>query len=258
MKQDTIKIQLLNDTKLCVRLVLPDGNPIPDISEFSLKSVRWGIHGHETESVTGAEVKDGYVQIPISHTMPLGVYDVHILGSFGQLQDEREVSDNRHAMFELVKYGNGISYENYYTDMVIIGLPDSYVEALRQELEKKIEDAEAAKADFEKRIEDLDDIAKESTLNEVKEAVDNIHIDIPEDLARKGDIDAAKTSIKEDINYLTKISTDAKDNSQAAKMASETLLSISDMFNQKLDTIIANTSLTAAQADEDWQNVKPA
>lgn len=144
-----IKIQLLNDTNLCVRPVLPDGTHI-DVDLLTGITVKWGVTGHETDPVEGVTTQDGFIIIPISHTMPLAVYDVHIQATL----DGRMVSDNRNAMFELVKYGNGISYDRYYTEMVVIGLPDSEVERLRRELEEKIGEAEAAKEEADKKAEE--------------------------------------------------------------------------------------------------------
>lgn len=182
LQNETIKIQRLNDTTLCVRPVLPDGKTIVPIDDEGQGlttdiSVVWGINGHETAPVEGISFKDGYICIPILYTMPLGAYDVHITG---KMVDGREVSDNRRAMFELVEYGNGISYENYYTDMVIVGLPDQYAEDLRRELAEKIVEAEKARnaaveksEEYAEALMNLDDIARKSDLGKMTVMTDD-------------------------------------------------------------------------------------
>lgn len=364
MKQETIKIQLLNDTQLSIRPVLPDGKTVVPVDDITNLRVSWGVNGHEVDPMYEPTItkQDGYLVIPISSTLPLGVYDVHIQGTI----DGREVSDNRHAMFELVKYGNGIAYEKYYTEMVIIGLPDSYVQQLREELERKIAEYEAAIEELQEKIlsiggigtpddgeeiasifgrlklilteigdnyysegsmslaEMVDDIrkriiagpitpeqwaqiAKEATLDEIKEAISHIHVDIPTDYAKeatlghfnKGLIVTIATSeyIEDDHDYVgtfrhnsrtyykwalqsdptSFIYTMVRNPQQGTayyglEEATDTMVQWGNLVNvytesvahliqsqaSKLDTIIANTSLTAAQADEDWQNIQPA
>lgn len=217
---------------LCVRPVLPDGvTVVPigyqqgELDEAHIKVVL-GINGHETEEVSGLQFKDGYICIPISHTMPLGVYDVHITGLMnGEDQEtDREVSDNRKAMFELVKYGNGITYDRYYTDMVIIGLPDSYIEKLRHEMEQKIAEAEAAKEAWMSKAQALDGLAKQGDNQEATNtAIYN--------LVMQGGGGGGGAIPPIQFDALAKEVTARK--------------------------ILDAVSLKAKQADEDWQNVKP-
>lgn len=395
MKQETIKIQVLNDTKLCVLPVLPDMKTIVPVESISGLTVSWGIRGHETEKQTlTPPTENGYIVLPISASMPLGVYSVHMQGTI----NGEQWSDNRYEMFELVKYGEGIRYDRYYTTTVIIGLPDSYVQELREEWERKIAEAEAAKQEaiekgeeYEQRIEKMDNIATKEDLlpllslemfkawvenvwtaftiaiqqkaadiyqaigeqttwmvtnlirreeidgyipkdyarqGEVAKTLDDIKVEIPEDLARKGDIptdytrqadltratdtisgkigplDATKvvaieteffdgfrfvpTGERERISgrfyykwicpddetliiYTQQVSPIVGNNCYIKDESTttmtqigtvdaiyhESLVSKMDEVAAKLDTIIANTSLTAAQADEDWQNVQP-
>lgn len=132
MKQETIKIQVLNDTKLCVLPVLPDMKTVVPVESISDLTVRWGLKGHEAEAVT-VQIENGYIVLPISATMPLGVYSVHMQGTINDLK----WSDNRYEMFELVKYGEGIRYDNYYTKTVILGLPDEVLAQIIAEFEAK-------------------------------------------------------------------------------------------------------------------------
>ena len=58
---------------------------------------------------------------------------------------------------------------------------------------------EAAKEEFDEKAEQLDDVAKESTLLQksaaIIEAISGIHIDIPDNIATKDDVTAAKQAI---------------------------------------------------------------
>lgn len=179
-----IKIQLLNDTHLCIMPCLPDYTPVgAGVFDSGSINVKMGLTGQQQNVVSGVEIDGDYIVIPISQNTPIGAYDVHITGTIGG----RAVSDNRRELIEIVKYGNGIAYERYFSQMIIIGLPDSEIQRIKAEYEAKIAELEAKIEEFNQRIEGLDNIAKEET-------------------------------------------------------------------SQK---ILAAVSLTAAQADEDWQNVKP-
>lgn len=185
--EKTIKIQVLNDTKLCVLPVLPDMKTIVPVESISNLAVRWGLKGHETEPVA-TTIENGYIVLPISHTMPLGVYSVHITGKI----NDQEWSDNRLEMFELVKYGEGIRYDRYYTKTVIIGLPDQYAEELRRELAEKIVEAEKARnaaveksEEYAEALMNLDDIARKSDLGKMTVMTDDEYAPALADLNSK-------------------------------------------------------------------------
>lgn len=201
MKQETIKIQQGNKTQLCLRPVLPDGTPIPDTTALDMVHAVYTINGHD-EEMRIKEVSESHIVIALPETLPIAVYDVKVYGVIGD--DERPWSDNRKALFEIVKYGTGISYERYYTDLVIIGLPDQYVEQLRKEWERKIAEAEAAKEtalekahEYEDALMHLDDIARKGDIptDYARQS------DIPTDYARQSDIptDYARQSDLEEI-----------------------------------------------------------
>lgn len=179
MKQETIKIQVLNDTKLCVLPVLPDMETVVPVESISGLTVSWGIHGHETEPVA-VQIENGYIVLPISATMPLGVYSVHMQGTV----NGEKWSDNRYEMFELTKYGEGIRYDRYYTTTVIVGLPD-------ETLAQIIAEMEAKRDEYQQRIDQLDrgEVATKEDLNSLAKAgekaktLDDIKVDIPKGLA---------------------------------------------------------------------------
>ena len=65
---------------------------------------------------------------------------------------------------------------------------------------------EAAKEEFDEKAEQLDDVAKESTLLQksaaIIEAISGIHIDIPENIATKDDVTAAKQAILDALSHI--------------------------------------------------------
>jgi len=65
---------------------------------------------------------------------------------------------------------------------------------------------EAAKEEFDEKAEQLDDVAKESTLLQksaaIIEAISGIHIDIPENIATKDDVTAAKQAILDALSQI--------------------------------------------------------
>ena len=66
---------------------------------------------------------------------------------------------------------------------------------------------EAAKEEFDEKAEQLDDVAKESTLLQksaaIIEAISGIHIDIPDNIATKDDVTAAKQAILEALSHIS-------------------------------------------------------
>ena len=65
---------------------------------------------------------------------------------------------------------------------------------------------EAAKEEFDEKAEQLDDVAKETTLLQksaaIIEAISGIHIDIPDNIATKDDVTAAKQAILDALSQI--------------------------------------------------------
>ena len=84
---------------------------------------------------------------------------------------------------------------------------------------------EAAKEEFDEKAEQLDDVAKESTLLQksaaIIEAISGIHIDIPDNIATKDDVTAAKQAI---LDALSHISPEDPNNKALAEFFGVTLL----------------------------------
>ena len=90
---------------------------------------------------------------------------------------------------------------------IYVGITDdAELEALKQQYREATAACEtarlqyeAAKEEFDEKAEQLDDVAKESTLLQksaaIIEAISGIHIDIPENIATKDDVTAAKQAI---------------------------------------------------------------
>lgn len=278
MKQETIKIQQGNDTTLCIRPILHDGTALEygtgDGQIYEVE-VQFGTKGHFDSPISWTW-KDGYVCIPISRYMPVGAYDVRIAGVVCPDEGHSEFQDSRHEMFEIVPYGNGIRYDKYYGEFVIVGLPDSLLERLKAEYEAKRDEYQhlvdelnrgevATKADLGLlpgetvaglikaggggggggglTPEQWAQIAKEQTLESVGEEVVNGFNKTNLVIGTADQQPERKGSLMQRAGWC---------NTTLANLVA----SISTVQG-KLDTIIANTSLTAAQADEDWQNVQP-
>ena len=97
---------------------------------------------------------------------------------------------------------------------IYVGITDDEeLEALKQQLRTSIAETEqarlayeAAKEEFDEKAEQLDDVAKESTLLQksaaIIEAISGIHIDIPENIATKDDVTAAKQAILDALSQI--------------------------------------------------------
>ena len=101
------------------------------------------------------------------------------------------------------------------TSYVYIGITDDEeLEALKQQYREATAacetarlEYEAAKEEFDEKAEQLDDVAKESTLLQksaaIIEAIAGIHIDIPDNIATKDDVTAAKQAILDALSHIS-------------------------------------------------------
>ena len=97
---------------------------------------------------------------------------------------------------------------------IYVGITDdAELEALKQQYREATAACEtarlqyeAAKEEFDEKAEQLDDVARESTLLQksaaIIEAISGIHIDIPENIATKDDVTAAKQAILEALSQI--------------------------------------------------------
>ena len=280
LKFDTIKIPRGNDTQICIHPVLPDGETIVPVTKVEgtpdaifVEYVAFVIGGHEVQVVCEVDEEHGVILVPISSTLPEGSYDLLIMGSIADTIDVRE---DVKALFEIVPYTNSIAFEKYYTNLVIVGFPNAEIQALRRQYEQKIEEYQnlidqlnrgevATKSDLGLAPgetvaglikaggggggggltpEQWAQIAKESTLDSIDKKVVNGFDKTNLVLGTADQQSERKGSLMQRAGWC---------NTTLANLVT----SISTVQN-KLDTIIANTSLTSAQADEDWKNVQPA
>lgn len=98
---------------------------------------------------------------------------------------------------------------------IYVGITDDEeLEQLKQQLRTSIAETEqarlayeAAKEEFDEKAEQLDDVAKESTLLQksaaIIEAISGIHIDIPDNIATKDDVTAAKQAILDALSHIS-------------------------------------------------------
>jgi len=97
---------------------------------------------------------------------------------------------------------------------IYVGITDDEeLEALKQQYREATAacetarlEYEAAKEEFDEKAEALDDVAKESTLLQksaaIIEAISGIHIDIPDNIATKDDVTAAKQAILDALSHI--------------------------------------------------------
>ena len=98
---------------------------------------------------------------------------------------------------------------------IYVGITDDEeLEALKQQYREATAacetarlEYEAAKEEFDEKAEQLDDVAKESTLLQksaaIIEAISGIHIDIPDNIATKDDVTAAKQAILDALSHIS-------------------------------------------------------
>lgn len=98
---------------------------------------------------------------------------------------------------------------------IYVGITDDEeLEALKQQYRDAIAATEterlqyeAAKEEFDEKAEQLDDVAQQSTLVHsaatILEAISGIHIDIPDNIATKDDVTAAKQAILDALSHIS-------------------------------------------------------
>lgn len=98
---------------------------------------------------------------------------------------------------------------------IYVGITDDEeLEALKQQYREAIAATEtarlqyeAAKEEFDEKAEQLDDVAQQSTLVHsaatILEAISGIHIDIPDNIATKDDVTAAKQAILDALSHIS-------------------------------------------------------
>ena len=116
---------------------------------------------------------------------------------------------------------------------IYVGITDDEeLEALKQQYREATAacetarlEYEAAKEEFDEKAEQLDDVAKESTLLQksaaIIEAIAGIHIDIPDNIATKDDVTAAKQAI---LDALSQIQTEDPNSKALAEFFGVTVL----------------------------------
>lgn len=243
MKREIIKIQSGNETNLSIRALLPDGIttvPIDQYEGFQVEHVYFTINGHEIEIPDSEWIeKDGLLVVPIHSDLVVGKYGIHVTGLMVSPSEEGTpaVDCNFIEAFEIVPYSDNVRYDMYHTDIFIVGLPDAELERLKAEYAAKV-------SEYQGLVDELKrgEVATKSDLGlEPGETVAG--------LIKAGGGGGGGGLTPEQWAKIAKDETVAKAATMAGYQSSNTA---------KLNQIIANTSLTAAQADEDWKNVTPA
>lgn len=104
--------------------------------------------------------------------------------------------------------------QEIHIDTATIAHTDAELERLKEEYRQKIaETAEAklayetSKANLDALAEDLEDVAQQTTLVSgaaaILEAIGNIHVDIPDNIATEDDVTAAKQAILDALSHIS-------------------------------------------------------
>lgn len=178
-KREIIKIQQGNETSLSIRALLPDGItkvPVVQIGDgFRPEHVYFTINGHETADGVSFEVKERLLVVAIPSTLPIAKYGIHVTGHMIELDKDalkehfkeqhmvfdptkplqeattpellnqfvvvgNDVDCNFVNVFEIVPHSDNVCYDNYVTDIFMVGLPDAVLERLKEEYAQKVND----------------------------------------------------------------------------------------------------------------------
>lgn len=151
--------------------------------------------------------------------MPLGPHNTVITATYFGVEVKASYFEN----FTIVAWSFESNVGEHLLDApleseaayIYVGITDDEeLEALKQQYREATAacetarlEYEAAKEEFDEKAEQLDDMAKESTLLQksaaIIEAISGIHIDIPENIATKDDVTAAKEAILEALSHIS-------------------------------------------------------
>ena len=195
-----------------------DGERTVEVADFrALTDIVVKVDGEEWQQGWEKEERGTLVKFP-AYSLAKGPHNVEITADYFGVAI-------RAAYFEcitMVQWSYESNIGNY-----IIGSPlvaeaayiyvgitdDEELEQLKQQLRTSIAETEqarlayeAAKEEFDEKAEQLDDVAKESTLLQksaaIIEAISGIHIDIPDNIATKDDVTAAKQAILDALSHI--------------------------------------------------------
>lgn len=144
-----------------------------------------------------AQITAQGVQIDLPATLAVGMYDILLTANYL----ESEIRAAYQSAVTIVPWSAQSTAEQYITGSPIVmraayvlsgALTDAELEALKQELREKnaqldqaIEEAEEAKQEYIEKAEMLDDVAKETTSQEIKELIINEGIEHAHEYAQE-------------------------------------------------------------------------
>ena len=151
--------------------------------------------------------------------MPLGPHNTVITATYVGVEVKASYFEN----FTIVAWSFESNVGEHLLDAplvseaayIYVGITDDEeLEALKQQYREATAacetarlEYEAAKEEFDEKAEQLDDVARESTLlqksAEIIEAISGIHIDIPDNIATKDDVTAAKQAILDALSHIS-------------------------------------------------------
>lgn len=168
----TIKVQQGNDFELHEKPVMLNGKLI---SASELTDIHVKVTGKDDyELEPEFEVRDRILAIKFNDSMPLGLYNVIVHAKW----QGNDIEDARRSLLEIVEWTDGIQFSTYKQDLVLVGSTNAEMDALREQYEQAIREAAAAKADAEEtkalyvgKLAALEGIAREKSIDEVKETL---------------------------------------------------------------------------------------
>jgi len=188
----TIRIPQGNDFSLFVPLVLKDGTAVEGERLSDIQVLLQSAPPRQSYAVS-VNVQSNYVVITPQVELPLGSYDLTITSKY----ENRDIAILLNNCFSISTWTNGSDYEKYLVgkeiileQQVLIGAfnTDAELETLKEQYRAAIAATEtarlqyeAAKEAFDEKAEKLEDVAQETTSQEILSAVNNIDFSHVED-----------------------------------------------------------------------------
>ena len=210
-EQNTIKVPQGNAWQLLLPLSTAKWRGQDLVTESidyrALEDIAVFIDGEEWDYT----LQENGILCDIPADMPLGPHNTVITAAYFGVEVKASYFEN----FTIVQWSFESNVGEHLQDSPLISSPayiyvgitdDQELEALKQQYRNAIAATEtarlqyeAAKEAYDEKAEALDDVAKQSTMLQefalTLEAIAGIHIDIPENIATKDDVTAAKQAI---------------------------------------------------------------
>ena len=219
---ETVKITCGQPFVVYLPLVILNADGSKEAVDASrLTDVVVKLQAHGVDNVTvDTEAYEHYLVLNIPGTMPVAEYNIIVNAT---LSNGRPFTLRMSRALGVMSWDWQTNWRDYLVGEHIELCDQPFIagefttnaeyEALKQQLREQIAAAEQAEAEaiaekerYAEALEHLDDVAKETTLLQksavIIEAISGIHIDIPENIATKDDVTAAKQSILDALSQI--------------------------------------------------------